>query len=47
MIANRGNRELYEKQSINFDECDCQMAEVATLIKKYRKGLEQEVLIVT
>lgn len=45
LISNYGNRELYNKQTINFDETDAQLSAIVSLIRKYGKGLEQEVFI--
>ncbi|MDR3235814.1 MAG: hypothetical protein LBT48_03700, partial [Prevotellaceae bacterium] len=48
LIKNYGNRNLYNIQSIRFSEQEIKeesLTEVMKLIHKYKKGLEQEILI--
>ncbi|MEO8149540.1 MAG: hypothetical protein ABI723_18005 [Bacteroidia bacterium] len=47
LLSSKGNRENYNKQSIQFDKKEVKEENVLTLIRiieKYKKGLEQEIL---
>jgi hypothetical protein len=49
LIFKKGNRDLYNKQTIQFDENKINEKNILILlgyIKKYKKGLEQEILII-
>jgi hypothetical protein len=49
LIFTKGNRDLYHKQTIQFDENKIDEKNILILleyIKKYKKGLEQEILII-
>lgn len=48
LLPSRGNRDLYNKQHLQFDEAQINEVGIINLLKiirKYKKGLEQEVLI--
>lgn len=48
LISSKGNRDLYNKQHLQFDEDkvdDVSITNLLKLIRKHKKGLEQEVLI--
>jgi hypothetical protein len=48
LIANYGNRKLYDVQKDEFNEkilCEMALEELINLIHKYKKGLEQEIFI--
>jgi hypothetical protein len=49
LIISKGNRDLYNKQKIQFDENQVNEENILILlqcIKKYKKGLEQEILLI-
>lgn len=47
MIRKYGNRKLYDKQQLNiFDSAEENVHSLITLLHKYKKGLEQEVLLI-
>lgn len=48
LISSKGNRDNYHNQTIQFDEKEVEEENVLTLLRligKYKKGLEQEILI--
>jgi len=48
IIASKGNRDLFAKQSLQFKEDEVDEIGIATILKyirKYKKGLEQEIFI--
>jgi hypothetical protein len=48
VLAAKGNRDLYDNQSIQFDESkvsEINVLEVLKWIRRYKKGLEQEIFI--
>jgi hypothetical protein len=50
LLKNKGNRDLYDYQSIKFDEAhihETNVLKLLMLIRRYKKGLEQEILIQT
>jgi hypothetical protein len=49
LLKNKGNRDLYDNQTIKFDELqvlETNVLKLLKLIRHYKKGLEQEIFIV-
>ncbi len=50
LLRNKGNRDLYDNQSIKFDErqiLEINVLQLLKIIRQYKKGLEQEIFIVS